>query len=183
MQNRVLNLLVLIFISSCAVATPTPTLAPTPIPTATPQPTPTPRPDWITYLNPSLGLTIQYPKNWRYGPMIENADRYTGEDGFLEVTGFVVEGVSLAGVCAGEANPFGDVYGRNPDLKYFKQNGLDACLVLPSADQLEPALGRSAVIVRLPKTIRNAEVQANHIRVLTSKNFLQDILASLSIKF
>lgn len=93
----------------------------------------------------------------------------------------MVEGVSLTGVCAGEAYPFGDVYGRNPDIQYFKQNGLDACLVLPSADQLEPALGRSAIIVRLSKTIRNAEVQANHIRVLTSKGYLKDILASFSV--
>jgi len=180
MRKIFFNLLSLIFLSSCAVSTPAPT--PTVIPTPTLQPTPTLRPDWIIYLNPSLGITIQYPKNWRYGPMIENADRYTGEDGFLEVTGFVVEGVSLAGVCAGEANPFGDVYGRNPDIRYFKQNGLDACLVLPSADQPEPALGRSAILVRLPKTIRNAEVQANHIRVLTSKNFLKDILATMVIQ-
>jgi len=181
MRKIFFNLLSLILLGSCVVSTPA--ASPTVVPTSTPQPASTPRPDWITYLNPSLGVTIQYPKSWRYGPMIENADRYTGENGFLEVTGFVVEGVSLAGVCAGEANPFGDVYGRNPDLKYFKQNGLDACLVLPSADQPEPALGRSAILVRLPKTIRNAEVQANHIRVLTSKNFLNDILASLSIKF
>ncbi|MBI5715566.1 MAG: hypothetical protein HZC38_19375 [Chloroflexi bacterium] len=90
--------------SSCALATPSPTPTPTLIPTPTPQPTPTPRPDWITYINPSLGITIQYPKSWRYGPLIENADRYSGEDGFLEVTGFVIEGVSLAGVCAGEIN-------------------------------------------------------------------------------
>jgi TolB protein len=182
MRVILFNLLSLIFISSCSLSTPTPISTPTAIPTPTPQPTPTPRPDWLTYINPSLGITIQYPQNWRYGPLIENADRYSGEDGFLEVTGFVVEGVSLAGVCAGEANPFGDVYGRNPDLKYFMQNGLDACLVLPSTDQPEPALGRSAIIVRLPNTIRSADVQANHIRVLTSKNFLKDILASLSIK-
>jgi len=179
MKTCLFNLLSLIFISSCALSTPTST--PTAIPTPTPQPTPTPRPDWITYLNPSLGITIQYPKSWRYGPMIENADRYTGEDGFLEVTGFVLEGVSLAGVCAGEANPFGDVYGRNPDIKYFKQNGLDACLVLPSTDQLAPTMGRSAIIIRLPKKITNADVQANHIRVLTSKDFLKDILATMVI--
>ena len=98
-----------------------------------------------------------------------------GRRWILEVTGFVVEGVSLAGVCAAEANPFGDVYGRNPDIKYFKQNGLDACLVLPSADRLRRRWGarRSSCVA---KTIRNADVQANHIRVLTSKDYLKDIL-------
>jgi len=181
MRKFLFNLLSLILVSSCTVAPSTLMPTPTLIPTATPWLTPTPRSDWLTYINPSLGITIQYPKSWRYGPMIENADRYTGEDGFLEVTGFVVDGVSLAGVCAAEANPFGDVYGRNPDIKFFKQNGLEACLVLPSADQLQPALGRSAIIVRLPRTIRNADVQANHIRVLTSKDYLKDILASLSV--
>ena len=52
----------------------------------------------------------------------------------------------------------------------------------PQPIEPAPTMGRSAIIVRLPKTIRNADVQANHIRVLTSKDYLKDILATTVIK-
>lgn len=172
MKKILFNLLSLIFISSCTVSTPV-------APASTPVVAPTPRADWKTYKSAIFPVSFQHPSKWGSGD--RDPDNIRGEDGFVSLNYGYIDGVSIFGVCAGEAYQLTPWYGLNPSLETLSISGFDSCLVLPSDDQDFGMKGQSVAIARLPSPIQIKNSKANLIMLFATKKYVREIVATLHI--
>ncbi len=108
-------------------------------------------PDWQEYDNPTYGISLWHPTDWKPVPGYD--DRLGGPDGFFEVAAMGQPGLSLDQVCSQEAEHKLQPYGSRPTVTRTTLRGQDGCFVLPSADQPAAMEHQAALIVAYPQPI------------------------------
>jgi dienelactone hydrolase len=161
--------------------TPTATAAP-PAPTATlarTTPTATYSSTAQIYRDSVLGVHLQYPLGWEAQPGYDL--KYAGPDGFFQLSAIDGAGWTLDEVAQNEAHHKMQPYGSDPTIERLEVDGLEACLILPSADQPEAMNGQAGLIVDLPWQIEISGEKYNYLVLWADQQHIRDIAKTLQL--
>jgi len=85
----------------------------------------------------------------------------------------------LTKVCKNEAHHKLKPYGSEPKIEKLKIDNQDACLIIPSADQVKAMKNQSALIVHYPQPIQISGETYNYFILWADKNHINEIAKTL----
>lgn len=132
---------------------------------------------WSKYINTLYNISFMYPTPWAK----INSLHYAGIDGYFRISIMKSE-MALEDICKSEAYHKLQPYGSNPKIVSDMTSGLDACLVLPSADQPTDMKRQTALIVKYPKGLEIDRQTYSHFILWTDMEHLDHIKNSLTIE-
>jgi hypothetical protein len=155
----------------------TPTAIP-PRPTATAALTPSIA--WTTYSDAPLGVTLRYPADWRPVPGYEG--RYTGSDGFFQLSAISGAGAMIDQVAEDDAHHRLQPYGSEPTIESLRLQGREARLILPSADQPAAMKGQAGLIVHLPQPIEISGRKYDYLILWADQQHIREIAKTIALQ-
>ena len=129
---------------------------------------------WSTYKSQLYKVSFSYPSEWE--KVME--DYYEGPNGYFVVSA-INSDLSLDEVCKEEAHQGLKPYGYNPTIKELKVDGQDACLIIPSKDQVKEMDNQAALIAKYPTPIKINDIEYNYVIIWAEKNYIHMIADSL----
>ncbi|MFX1355538.1 MAG: hypothetical protein ACFFGP_16410, partial [Promethearchaeota archaeon] len=126
-----------------------------------------------------FGVHLQYPLGW--APQAGYGVKYSGPDGFFQLSAIDAAGWTLDEVAESEAHHKLQPYGSDPTIERLEVDGLEARLILPSTDQPESMKGQAGVIVDLPWQIEIAGEKYDYLVLWADQGHIRGIAASLHL--
>lgn len=126
------------------------------------------------YTNEAFDVNFQYPASWKR----INDERYVGDDGFFQISA-IFGSENINDICHDEA--FGELkpYGSTPKIIPLENQYIEACTILPSADQPAEMNGQAAYIVKYPDPIQLNGNTYNYFILWADKNHIDRISSTL----
>jgi TolB protein len=126
------------------------------------------------YTNEAFDVNFQYPASWKR----VNDERYVGDDGFFQISA-IFGSENIDEICHDEA--FGELkpYGSKPKIIPFENPYIEACTILPSADQPAEMIGQAAYIVKYPDPIQLNGNTYNYFILWADKDHIERISSTL----
>jgi len=116
----------------------------------------TSEPALLTYTNPALNISFQYPRTWRPDPRYATIDGVPtgviGPDGFFTVDALSSVDVPLDDVVNGLVNIVGMPYGKNPKRTPVTIDGQQGTYILSTTIDQNATSG-AALVLRYPRPI------------------------------
>jgi hypothetical protein len=115
-------------------------------------PNDTATPQLATYADEQLGISLQYPREWR-SLARQASGRYGDEDGFFQIMAMTDTSPDIVTACQLWADHRLNPYGSSPTVgAWTTVDGAPACFVWPSADQspLVNGLPQAIAVIRSP---------------------------------
>lgn len=129
---------------------------------------------WNEYINNEYKISFLYPTRWAK----INTLHYEGVDGFFHIS-TMNSGKSLEEICYTEAHHKLKPYGSRPEIILTTAAGLNAGLVLPSADQPMEMKKQGAIILQYNDELEVNNQKYNHLLIRVDKDHISDIKNSL----
>ncbi len=155
-----------------ALPTATATSAPT-------MPSPTPSSSAQTYRDVVWGVHLQYPQGWE--PQAGYDAKYAGPDGFFQLSAIDGSGWTLDEVAESDAHHKLQPYGTEPTIERVEVDGLEARLILPSADQPEVMKGQAGLILDLPWQIEISGEKYDYLVLWADQQHIRAIAATMHL--
>lgn len=136
-------------------------------------------PAWKTYTSPTFHVSVRYPPNWH--PDSSSQALYSGPDGFFNITAAASLAPTAQIACqitldsSQTHNGLEPQFGHQPTMQVVQVDHQAACLILPSADQLESYRGLALLFVDYPTTI----ARGNVLQFWADKVHIRDLAARL----
>ena len=134
---------------------------------------------WKTYTDTTFLISLEYPANWKIDTT-GNAV-YSGEDGFFQITAGGLMGPSAKPICemliqlSMDRPDKENRFGRKPTMETLQVDGQNACLILPSDDQLDSFRDEALLIVEYPSSVRNGAL----LQFWADKDHMADFIGTL----
>jgi len=135
--------------------------------------------NWKSYSNSHYNIELRYPPYWQLKEEATYAHRYEGKDGFFLISAVSGQKLSIDEVCKNEAYHKLEPYGSEPKIEKLKIDNQDACLIIPSADQVKAMKNQSALIVHYPQPIQISGETYNYFILYADKNHINEIAKTL----
>lgn len=129
---------------------------------------------WATHKSQLYKVSFKYPWEWE---KVEE-DYYEGPSGYFVVSA-INSNLPLNEICKEEAYQDLKPYGSSPTITELKVDNQNACLIMPSKDQIKDMDNQAVLIVKYPKPIKIKGTEYNYIIIWTHKNYIQMIANSL----
>ncbi|MEN4042845.1 MAG: hypothetical protein ROW52_00495 [Anaerolineaceae bacterium] len=91
-----------------------------------------------TYHSEQFSIQIQVPVEWQLVQQDQQAEVFSGDDGFVKLATLPIPVDSLAQACAAEAESRPDLYGESPQINQVVVEEFQACLIIGAPAQAEP---------------------------------------------
>lgn len=131
---------------------------------------------WSKYSNQEYKIGFMYPSRWAK----INCLHFEGVDGFFRISTLESD-KSLEDICKSEAFHKLKPYGSRPNIVMTTAAGLNACEVIPSADQPTEMKRQAALIIESPKGLIIKGQTQSHLVLWADLEHLYDIKNSLVI--
>ncbi len=132
------------------------------------------------YANPDFKVEFRYPRAWKpdavKGGFHGTYLAFRGEDGHfgIDAVGAAAD-IPIDQAVRDTVNASGHPYGSKPTMTQATLGGMDARLILPSADQPPERAGEVAFIVRYPKPFMIASSTYFYFVLYVDKDHFQSI--------
>jgi TolB protein len=126
------------------------------------------------YTNEAFDVNFQYPASWKR----ETDERYVGNDGFFQISA-IFGSENIEDICHDEAFQELRPYGSTPKIIPFENQYIEACTILPSADQPAEMNGQAAYIVKYPEPIELNGNTYNYFILWADKDHIGRISSTL----
>ncbi|WP_368668721.1 LysM peptidoglycan-binding domain-containing protein [Sporosarcina sp. 6E9] len=126
------------------------------------------------YTNEAFDVNFQYPASW----MKINDENYIGTDGFFQISA-IFGSDNIEDICHDEAFQKLKPYGSTPIIIPSENQTIEACTILPSADQPADMNGQAAYIVKYPDPIQLNGNAYNYFILWADKDHIDRISSTL----
>jgi len=130
---------------------------------------------WATYTDPDFAISLRYPAQW--SPAKGDMRRYEGSDGFFTIDAIGNPQATIDAIAADQAGHILRPYGSHPTIEPLYVQGLEARLILPSADANMG--GQAMLIVRYPQPVQIAGVTYEFFALYADQEHIRAIAESV----
>ncbi|MHB1416241.1 MAG: trypsin-like peptidase domain-containing protein [Chloroflexota bacterium] len=143
-----------------------------------PTPTPTPAPVTAELDSTTLKVRLSYPAAWQ--PVEGYEGRYGGPDGFVQPGALEDQGWTLEEVCQLLIHE-DQAFGASPTTEWIQVDGGQACLILPSDDQvpITAPVGNAVVVVRYAEPVTINGFHHQYFTLHADQEHIRQIAASV----